>query len=254
MGRRPYNYDMGSVKTTKIAGADMDDVKKAITELLEYRDHTLTIPEGRWPDEKLYASLIPTDVQQALLTLNQYPEWVRGLNTDRRPLVYFMRVDREKVTRTLLKERSFPDEYHLDFEYILQLPEALPCPRANWTDALMMFSDHPQYPLFYDYITQVMRLEDENKAVKETALDVMVRCNTWGQVKRLWPGLFTFLPENFGKVKEVRKQSQLSPLPRDMGNDEVEALIARTEHANRVLTQAVLLKANGRPPARLDMR
>lgn len=250
---RPWDYDPEAVKTTKIAEADRDDVLKEVRELLEFRDHTLRLKEPIWEPQRLYDSLVPDEVRGLLETLLRIPSWRSCVNHDRNISVFFMEIPREAANQNRLHDNL--RQYASAWQYRLVLDHPVPCPRFGYTDSLLMFPDHPQYRVFMDYINDMDALVEQNKQCADDVQDVLETCNTWGQVQRLWPSLFTFLPSNFGKVKSVQEQKQASRLPKRLldNPEELDAVLLKRTRAEQIMTQAVLLKAQGKPPERLDL-
>lgn len=250
--RRAWDFDPNKVQSARIAEIDKDDVAKEIANLLKYRDHTIKFNSelgSLWRPDRIYASLVPEPVTEALAVLSQFPEWASSINSDGDPYLYMLKVPIDEA-RKAMNEGRRRDNFVVESDFRIKLDGMWPCPRINWSDALLMPMDHPQYALLADYAGQISRVDAQNNETDATVRMVLNACNTWGQVRRLWPELFTFLPASTGKVRVVNQQKQKSRLPQDICEEEMGELCRARDKANQILTQAVLLKTMGPPPAR----
>lgn len=251
--RRPWDFDPNKVQSSKIAERDVQETLDELRKLLVYRDHSIkwnTTLGPKLSGREIYDSLIPPEVSALISEVRQYPEWERAVNTDDTPKLYLVNISTNKAFSKAFNVNPTSDAHPVRF--ILDLPEKRPCSKVGWSDGMLMYPDHPMYPLLLDYANQLQLVDKQNDQTLETSNELMHVCNTWGQVRRLWPEVFTFLPTGTGKVRVVKEQKQQSRLPPALTEDadRLTSLITRRDEANRILTQAVLLKSMGNPPPR----
>jgi hypothetical protein len=254
--RRPWDFDPNKVQSAKIAERDADETLEELQKLLKYRDHSIkTNPKygTLWTGLEIYESLVPPEVSAALRTLQQFPDWNRSINKDDTPLLYLMKVSMDVAYAQIAKGDGDPRSHAHAQQFRLNLTKDLPCPKISWQDGILMYPDHPMHRLLMDYGEQISTVDKQNTETLSTSRELIHACNTWGQVRRLWPEVFTFLPANTGKVRVVNEQKQQSRLPPSLSEhpERLHALMMKRDMANRILTQAVLLKSMGNPPERL---
>jgi len=257
--RRAWDFDPNKIQSAKISMADRDDVNKEVGNLLAFRDHTLVLKTELPTSADIVRSLIPQEIIEAVTIIQSRSEWHRAFNRGNSLFVHFSKVPEEQL-RSLSHD---PDRWehkalqHMhNMKYRLDgLPVRIPLPRIEYNDAVIMFPDHPLYAPLVDYGMQVQALEQATKDTLRLVNLVTENCNTWGQVRRVWPELFTFLPTSTGKVRVVNEQKQQSRLPDELvGNPDLTRDIAQgVAQANVILTQAVLLKSSLGPATRLPM-
>lgn len=252
--RRPWDFDPSKVQSAKVAARDADETLAELKKLLVFRDHSIKMDPAYgtlWTGLEIYESLVPPEVSAALRTLKQFPDWARAVNEDDTPLLYLMKVSAADMR--LSEGDGDPRKQAHPEQFRLNLGNDMPCPKISWQDGILMFTDHPMHKLLLNYGVQMDTVDKQNNETLSTSHDLIHACNTWGQVRRLWPEVFTFLPASTGKVRVVNEQKQQSRLPPDLSEDadKLHGLIAKRDVANRILTQAVLLKCMGEPPDRV---
>jgi hypothetical protein len=257
--RRAWDFDPNKIQSAKISMADRDDVHEEVSKLLAFRDHTLVLKTELPTSADIVRSLIPQEIIESVAIIQSRAEWHRAFNRGNSLFIHFSKVPEEQL-RSLSHD---PDRWEYEalqhmhnMKYGIDgLPVRIPLPRIEYNDAVIMFPDHPLYAPLVDYGMQMQALKQATNTTLNLVGLVTRNCNTWGQVRRVWPELFTFLPTSTGKVRVVNEQKQQSRLPETISSDpELAQELARgIAQANVVLTQAVLLKSSLGPAQRLPM-
>ena len=113
-----------------------------------------------------------------------------------------------------------------------------PCFDSGWSsdNSLKISERHPAWNVLYQFCTAAAKVDDENDAVRDLVKHVVMYCNTYGQIHRVWPDL---LPTIGGeKVAAAEGQQRKSQLPQDLDTDKV---FRERELATMKLAQASLM-------------
>lgn len=209
---------------TRLKDWDRTELTSKVLTLLTRRKQ---IVECGWREDPyaFYLNLYPMEVREAMSAIEfSYGEKFRDvLNSEEQAVVNVV-----TATGTI---------YTLGFVFGKSRPSINP----GWHNeqGISIKPAHPMHPALLDYCERVDACDALHKLISNLVEHIAEKCNTYGQIHRVWPEL---LPTIGGaKVQAAENQKRKSSLPSDL---DVDAIMSYRDEYTTALAQGALMRAD----------